>query len=65
MASWSRSRSAASRRPSSAITSRQISAARPKPTASGTGTVPERIPRSWPPPSIIGAIRTRGFLRRT
>ena len=45
---------------SSAMTSRQISAAWPKPTASGTGTVPERMPRSWPPPSIMGAMRTRG-----
>ncbi len=31
---------------SSPMTSRQISAAFPKPTTSGTGTVPERMPRS-------------------
>ena len=62
---WSRSRSFASRAPSAAISSRAISAALPNPTISGTGRVPERMPRSWPPPSIIGAIRTRGPLRRT
>ena len=36
----------------------------PKPTISGTASVPERMPRSWPPPSMIGSMRTRG-LRRT
>ena len=30
-----------------------------------TGTVPDRIPRSCPPPSIMGARRTRGLFRRT
>src|SRR3972149_1877952 len=58
--SWSLSLSARSRAPSSAMTAPQISAALPKPTTRGTGTVPERIPRSWPPPSILGAVRPRG-----
>ncbi len=31
---------------------------------SGTGSVPQRMPRSWPPPSMSGSRRTRG-LRRT
>ena len=37
----------------------------PKPTISGTGSVPERMPRSWPPPSICGSSRTRGSFLRT
>jgi hypothetical protein len=41
-----------------------ISAALPKPTMPGTLSVPERMPRSWPPPSMMGVMRTRG-LRRT
>jgi hypothetical protein len=61
---WSRSRSARSRTASAAISSFASSAALPKPTISGTGSVPERMPRSWPPPSISGSMRTRG-LRRT
>ena len=31
----------------------------------GTFSVPERMPRSWPPPSICATSCTRGFLRRT
>lgn len=38
--------------------------AAPRPTASGVGTVPERRPRSCPPPFCRGSKRTRG-LRRT
>ena len=37
-----------------------IAAARPRPTQSGVGKVPERKPRSWPPPSNSGSRRTRG-----
>ena len=44
--SCSRSRILAIRRFSSTMLSWQISAARPKPTMSGTGSVPERMPRS-------------------
>ena len=40
------------------------SAALPKPTIAGTFSVPERMPRSCPPPSICAVMRTRG-LRRT
>ena len=49
---------------SAAISARAISAAFPKPTMPATLRVPERMPRSCPPPSMIGAMRTRG-LRRT
>ena len=49
MASWSRSRSRAAARPSSAIPSRQISAARPKPTMRGTGK------RARAHPSLVAA----------
>jgi len=38
--------------------------AEPSPTASGVGTVPLRIPRSWPPPLCTGTTRTRGRRRR-
>ncbi len=31
----------------------------------GTLSVPDRIPRSWPPPSMMGDSSTRGFRRRT
>ena len=44
---------------------RQISAALPKPTMPGTFSVPDRIPCSWPPPSICAVRRTRGLRRRT
>src|SRR5688572_17241748 len=39
-------------------------AASPKPTIWWVGSVPERKPRSWPPPWICASRRTRG-LRRT
>ena len=38
-------------------------AALPKPTIPGTFSVPDRMPRSWPPPSICSASRTRGLRR--
>src|SRR5881394_1129019 len=53
-----RSRSASTRCDSSAIPTRESSAAFPKPTMPGTLSVPDRIPRSWPPPSMIGARST-------
>ncbi len=31
----------------------------------GTFSVPDRMPRSWPPPSMIAVSRTRGLRRRT
>lgn len=37
--------------------------AAPRPTASGVGTVPERSPRSCPPPLCSGSRRTRGRRR--
>lgn len=37
--------------------------AAPRPTASGVGTVPERNPRSCPPPFCSGSKRTRGRRR--
>lgn len=37
--------------------------AAPRPTASGVGTVPERRPRSCPPPLCSGSKRTRGRRR--
>ena len=61
----SRSRSALSFGTSVAISSRQMRAASPMPTMPVTLSVPERMPRSWPPPSIWAVRRTRGFLRRT
>ncbi len=36
---------------------------RRSPTTSGVGSVPERSPRSWPPPENSGASRTRGRRR--
>ena len=50
--------------PPSAISAAHSSAALPKPTMPGTFRVPERMPRSCPPPSICAVMRTRG-LRRT
>ena len=41
------------------------SQALPIPTMPGTFKVPERIPRSWPPPSICAVTFTRGFFLRT
>ena len=35
------------------------------PTMPGTLRVPDRSPRSWPPPCTIGSQRTRGSRRRT
>ena len=64
IASRSRSRSLSRRAASVAISVRASSAALPKPTIAGTFSVPERMPRSWPPPSICAVMRTRG-LRRT
>ena len=62
--SRSRSRSANRRLPPLPSRRRQSSAALPKPTIAGTFSVPERMPRSCPPPSICAVMRTRG-LRRT
>ena len=56
--SHSRSRSPRKRTASPAISSRQMSAARPKPTMAGTFRVPDRRPASCPPPSISGATAT-------
>ena len=47
------------------ISAEQMAQALPKPTMPGTLRVPLRIPRSWPPPSICAASRTRGLRRRT
>ena len=47
-----------------AISARAIAAARPNPTMPGTFNVPDRMPRSWPPPSICAAIADRAALRR-
>ena len=48
---------------SAAISVRASSQAAPRPTTSGWGSVPERRPRSWPPPEISGSRRTRGRRR--
>ena len=53
-----RSRSRRSRTASTAISPRQMSAARPKPTIAGTFRVPDRRPASCPPPSIAAATAT-------
>ena len=50
---------------SAAISSRQIAAAAPNPTIPGMLSVPDRMPRSCPPPLICSASSTRGFRRRT
>ena len=43
--------------------SRAMRAAAPSATQSGAGRVPERTPRSCPPPSNSGSSRTRGRRR--
>ena len=43
----------------------QSAHAAPRPTMPGTLSVPERMPRSWPPPLICSASWTRGLRRRT
>mmetsp|Transcript_161373 Transcript_161373/g.391873 ORF Transcript_161373/g.391873 Transcript_161373/m.391873 type:complete len:232 (+) Transcript_161373:321-1016(+) len=48
---------------SRAISSLAMRAAAPRPTQSGCGSVPERSPRSCPPPDICGVTRTRGRRR--
>ncbi len=48
-----------------AISCSQSSQAVPNPTINGTAKVPDRIPRSCPPPYIIGSNRTLGAFRRT
>ena len=50
-------------RASSAISACASRQASPRPTISGAGRVPERSPRSWPPPENSGASRTRGRRR--
>ena len=50
-------RSARCRRPFPRAASRQAS---PRPTISGAGSVPERRPRSCPPPENSGSTRARG-----
>ena len=50
---------------SASISVIQISHAFPKPTIPGTFSVPLRIPRSWPPPSIWAVTFTLGFFLRT
>ena len=57
----SRSRIAINRAVSLTISCSQSSQAFPNPTIKGTGSVPERMPRSCPPPSICAVMRTRGF----
>src|SRR5262249_26332274 len=47
-----------SRRASVSIEATAISDALPNPTIPGTFNVPDRRPRSWPPPSMIGERRT-------
>ena len=59
----SRSRSARMRSLSVAISSLARRAASPMPTIWCVASVPERNPRSCPPPWICGSILTRGFLR--
>ena len=63
MPSISRSRSPRRRTASPAISSPAMRQATPRPTQSGVGSVPERLPRSCPPPSINGTRRTRGRRR--
>ena len=46
---------------SSGISAWQIAHASPNPTMPGTFSVPERMPRSWPPPSICAVNCTRGL----
>ena len=58
--SRSRRHSARSRSLSDLRCARAIASASPNPTMLGVFSVPERSPRSWPPPNVIGAIRTRG-----
>src|ERR1039458_9561386 len=55
----------AKRQDSCGISSCAIAQALPRPTIPGTFKVPERMPRSWPPPSMRAESWTRGFLRRT
>src|SRR5262249_42246752 len=64
-ASWRRPRRRRSRRLSSGNVSTESSAARARPTIPGTFSVPEPMPRSWPPPGSIGSSRTRGCRART
>lgn len=45
------------------ISSLAIRAASPNPITSGGAIVPDRNPRSCPPPLMIGSILTRGRLR--
>ena len=46
-----------------AISSFARRAASPKPTIWCVASVPERKPRSWPPPWICASMRTRGLRR--
>jgi len=48
---------------SCSISSNATAHAFPSPTTSGVGSVPERSPRSWPPPLMSGSILTRGRRR--
>ena len=63
MASASRFESAVTCAVSCSSSSRATRHAAPKPTQSECGSVPERSPRSWPPPERIGVSRTRGRRR--
>ena len=65
MRSRRRLRRPASLQDSFAISSCAMAQALPRPTMPGTLSVPERMPRSWPPPSMMAESCTRGFLRRT
>ena len=58
MSASRRSRSAASRRPSSAILAIAMRAATPIPTMPGTFSVPARRLRSWRPPVSSGSTRS-------
>jgi hypothetical protein len=64
MPSSSRLFSMRTRSISAPISTRASSKARPMPTHWCVGSVPLRMPRSWPPPCIWASSRTRG-LRRT
>jgi len=48
---------------SRAISSFAVWQAAPRPTTSGVGTVPDRMPRSCPPPEMSASMRTRGRRR--
>src|SRR5258708_38479484 len=63
--SFSLSRKKDRRFDSSAISAFARAHASPKPTMPVTFNVPDRIPRSCPPPSICAVSCTRGFRRRT